>query len=161
VIESAKTLLGKAPNSVVYVNGKRFILDCIGTVSAVYWRLDIDITKDFALYNGNGDRTDDPRTHAGIVLAVDADGTIHYVHENLYRGVMIEVMNLRQPAVGRDDAGKVLNSGLAIATRTGGPRPEHWLSGDVFDAFGDVLAQRAYFLLTDAAAEPTEIALEP
>jgi hypothetical protein len=191
VIESAKSLLGKAPNAVVMVNGKSFVLDCIGTVGAVYYRMNIDITKDFAKYqgngvnrlymslkergalhadhyprpgdviiwdntwdaNGNGDRTDDTRTHAGIVLAVDADGTIHYVHENLYKGVMIEAMNLLLPAVARDAGGKVLNNGMAIATVAGGPRPEHWLSGDVFDVFGDVLSQKKYFAVADAVKD--------
>ncbi len=184
VVASARTLLGKPPNAVVVVNGRTFVLDCIGTVSAVYYGIDIDITKDFSKYagngvkrffltlearavlhgdryprpgdaiiwdntwdaNGNGDRTDDPLTHAGIVLSVDPDGTISYVHENLYRGVMIESMNLLRPGVARDENGKVLNSGLAIPTVAGGPRPVRWLSGDVFRTFGDVLREKAYFL---------------
>ena len=52
---------------------------------------------------------------------------------------MIEVMNLLQPSLASDDGGKRLNSGLAIATVAGGAKPERWLSGDVFKAFGDVL----------------------
>jgi hypothetical protein len=177
VIDSAKQLIGQAPNAKVVVKGKQFTLDCIGTVSAILYRMDIDITKDFAKYpgngvnrfyltlkdlralhhdqyprtgdviiwdntwdaNGDGDRTNDPRTHAGVVLAVDDDGTIHYVHENMFKGVMIEVMNLLQPAVASDASGKRLNSSLAISTVTGGPKPERFLSGDVFDTFGDVL----------------------
>ena len=177
VIDSAKTLIGEPPNARVLVKGKQFTLDCIGTVSAIFYRMDIDVTKDFDKYSGNGvnrlyltlkdlgvlhrdkyprtgdvivwddtwdangdgDRSDDPRTHAGIVLAVDDDGTIHYVHENLYKGVMIETMNLLQPTVATDASGKRLNSGMAIATVSGGPKPQHWLAGDVFDAFGDVL----------------------
>jgi hypothetical protein len=203
VIDSAKTLLGKAPNAVVFVNGKRFVLDCIGTVSAVYYKLSIDVTKDFARYSGNGvtrlfmtlkdrktthtdtyprpgdviiwdntwdangnaDRTDDPNSHAGIVLAVDPDGTIHYVHENLYKGVMIEVMNLVKPSVARDENGKVLNSGMAIATTAGGPLPEHTLSGDVFNVFGDILRDKEYFHVepvtgeAGAAADDVAVAL--
>jgi hypothetical protein len=177
VIASAKTLIGQLPNAKVVVKGKQFTLDCIGTVSAIFYRMDIDVTKDFDKYSGNGvnrlymtlkdlkvlhrdryprtgdviiwdntwdangdgDRTNDLNTHAGIVLAVDDDGTIHYVHENLYKGVMIEVMNLLQPSLASDDGGKRLNSGLAIATVAGGAKPERWLSGDVFKAFGDVL----------------------
>jgi hypothetical protein len=190
VIASAKTLLGKPPNASVIVNGKGFTLDCIGTVSAIYWALSLDVTKDFSLYPGNGvnrlymtlkernalhtdayprpgdviiwdntwdadedgDRIHDPRTHAGIVLAVDADGTVHYVHENLYKGIVVETMNLLRPTVARDEQGKVINSGLAIATKTGGPKPEHSLSGDVFNCFGDVLGSKYYFFM-DLARE--------
>jgi len=89
--------------------------------------------------NGDGDRTNDPRTHAGVVLAVDEDGTIHYVHENLYKGVVIETMNLLKPTVALDESGKRLNSGMAIATASGGAKPDRWLAGDVFQAFGDLL----------------------
>jgi hypothetical protein len=198
VIDSAKLLLGKPPNARVVVNGREFILDCIGTVSAIYYRMDIDVTKDFAKYSGNGvnrfymslkdqgvlhtdkyprpgdaiiwdntwdangdgDRTNDPRTHAGIVLAVDDDGTIHYVHENLSKGVVIELMNLLQPDARTDAAGKTLNSSLAIATKTGGPRPEHFLAGDVFDAFGDVLGADDYFAVAVSSGEAS-VRVEP
>ena len=191
VIASAKTLLGKSPNASVTVKGKGFTLDFIGTVSAIFYALSIDVTKDFSLYAGNGvnrlymtlkerdalhtdsyprpgdviiwdntwdadgdgERIHDPRTHAGIVLAVDEDGTIHYVHENLYKGIVIETMNLLRPAVARDEQGKVINSGLAIATKTGGPKPEHSLSGDVFNCFGDVLGSKYYFFVDLAQLE--------
>jgi hypothetical protein len=199
VIDSAKTLIGKPPNALVLVNGKKFVLDCIGTVSAIFYRMAIDVTKDFGKYSGNGvnrlymtlqdkgvlhsdkyprtgdvviwdntwdanddgDRTNDPRTHAGVVLAVDDDGTIHYVHENMYKGVIIEMMNLLQPTVFKDDTGKTLNSGLAIATNTGGPRPEHWLSGDVFDKFGDVLRVKDYlqYATADTQGSPDKLAM--
>ena len=177
VVASAKTLIGMAPDAKVVVNGKTFTLDCIGTVSAIFYRMSIDITKNFGKYSGNGvnclymtlkdngvlhkdnyprtgdvivwdntwdanddsDRTNDPRTHAGVVLAVDDDGTIYYVHENMYKGVMIEFMNLLQPKLASDASGKRINSSLAIATASGGPKPERYLAGDVFDAFGDIL----------------------
>jgi len=191
VLASAKTLIGKPPNANVRVNGKGFTLDCIGTVSAIFYGLSIDVTKDFAIYTGdgvnrlymtlkernalhtdkyprpgdviiwdntwdvkgNGDRIHSPRTHAGIVLAVDEDGTIHYVHENLYKGIMIETMNLLRPTVARDEQDKVINSGMAIASKPGGPAPEHSLSGDVFDCFGDVLGLKNYFLVDLAQRE--------
>jgi len=183
VIASAKTLIGKPPDAKVTVNGKGFTLDCIGTVSAIYYGLSLDVTKDFSIYTGNGvnrlymtlkerdalhtdkyprpgdviiwdntwdvkgdgDRVHDPRTHAGIVLAVDEDGTIYYVHENLYKGVMIETMNLLRPTVARDERGKLINSGMAIASKAGGPKPAHSLAGDVFNCFGDVLGLKDYF----------------
>lgn len=189
VVASAKTLIGMAPNAKVVVNGRSFTLDCIGTVSAIYYRMDIDITKDFGKYSGNGvnclyltlkdkgilhydkyprtgdvivwdntwdangdaDRTNDMRTHAGIVLAVDDDGTIYYVHENMFKGVIVEYMNLLQPAVASDANGKRLNSSLAIATVTGGSKPTRFLSGDVFNAFGDILRVKKDFLVAETA----------
>jgi cell wall-associated NlpC family hydrolase len=93
----------------------------------------------------NGDRIHSPRTHAGVVLAVDDDGTIHYVHENLYKGIMVETMNLLRPTVARDEQGKQINSGMAISSKVGAPLPPHTLSGDVFDCFGDVLGSKDYF----------------
>jgi hypothetical protein len=182
VVVSAKSLLGQKPNAKVVVKGKAFTLDCIGTVSASYYGADIDITKDFGKYSGNGvnclyqtlkdkgvlfgdsyprpgdvivwdntwdangdeDRTNDPRTHAGLVISVDDDGTIAYLHENMYSGVVIEYMNLLMPAVARDESDKRINSSLAIATKSGGPKPERFLAGDVFNAFGDVLKIAEY-----------------
>jgi hypothetical protein len=102
----------------------------------------------------DGDRVHDPRTHAGVVLAVDEDGTIHYIHENLYKGVVIEVMNLLHPTTATDEQGKRINSGLAISSKPNGPKPEHSLSGDVFNAFGDVLGLREYFFVDLARAAP-------
>jgi hypothetical protein len=90
-----------------------------------------------------------------VVLAVDDDGTIHYVHENLFKGVMIEVMNLLQPAVARDANGKRLNSGLAITAKARGPKPKHWLSGDVFNTFGDVLRIKDYLMVAEAGGGET------
>jgi hypothetical protein len=194
VIDSAKTLIGEPPNAKVVVKGKQFTLDCIGTVSAIFYRMDIDVTKDFDKYSGNGvnrlymtlkdlgvlhrdtyprtgdvivwdntwdandngDRTDDPKTHAGVVLAVDDDGTIHYVHENMFKGVIIEMMNLLQPAVASDDSGKRINSGLAIATKSGGPKPEHWLAGDVFNTFGDVLRIKDSLKVAEAGTDASD-----
>ncbi len=177
VVDSARTLIGEPPNAEVTVKGRRFTLDCIGTVRAIFYRMDIDVAKDFDEYSGNGVnrlymtlkafgalhrdkyprvgdvviwdntwdangdgyRTKDPRTHAGVVLAVDGDATIHYVHEDAFKGVIVDAMNLLEPTVARDENGKRLNSGLAVAAKPGGSKPEHWLSGDLFDVFGDVL----------------------
>jgi hypothetical protein len=195
VLASAKDLVGMKPDAKVAVNGKQFQLDCIGTVSAIFYKVDIDVTRDFDKYsgngvnrlymtlksrgvlhfdryprpgdviiwdntwdaNGNGDRSDDPKTHAGVVMSVDDDGTISYVHENLFKGVVIEEMNLLRPKVASDESGKRLNSGLAIASVSGGPKPEHWLSGDVFNAFGDVLRIKGELKVARAEGEGTEL----
>ena len=54
VIDSAKTLLGQAPNAKVIVNGKRFVLDCIGTVSAIFYGMDSTCRGISPCYAGNG-----------------------------------------------------------------------------------------------------------
>ena len=46
--------------------------------------------------NGNG-RWDDDLTHMGVVVAVNRNGTISYLHNHLRRGVIVEQMNLRHP----------------------------------------------------------------
>jgi hypothetical protein len=184
VLASAKTLIGKPPNARVVVNGRTFILDCIGTVSAIFYRLDIDVTRDFARFPGNGvnrlylslkeknvlhrdsyprpgdvifwdntydanndgDFTNDPRTHAGIVLSVDDDGTIHYVHEHIRRGVIVETMNLLHPADNKDGNGKQINSFLALVSGLpADKRPERLLAGEIWNSFGDVLKQKDHY----------------
>ena len=192
IIDSAKTLIGMAPEATVVIHGRQFVLDCIGTVAAIFYRERIDVTKDFSKYSGtgvdrlykslesqkvlhsdkyprpgdvviwdntwdandNGNPNDDPRTHAGVVLAVDEDGTIHYVHENYRRGVIIEVMNLMKPTVYKDDNGKILNSPMAMAPKPGEERAVHWVSGDLFDSFGDVLGARKHYLVAASENAP-------
>lgn len=191
VVDSARLLVGQKPSAKVTVNGRTFVLDCIGTVAATFWRMSVDVQKDFSKYSGNGvkrlyaslealgalhadryprpgdivfwdntwdangdgNRANDPRTHAGIVLAVDDDGTLHYLHSSIAAGVVIEVMNLLHPGSQFDQAGKRINSSMAIATVSGGPRPAKFLAGDVFWRFGDLLAHKRHFL----AAEPSGI----
>ena len=199
VLASSKTLMGKAPNAKVVVNGKTFVLDCIGTVAAIYYRLGIDITRDFARFPGNGvnrfyeslkarkalhndgyprpgdavvwDNTwdanndknldNDPRTHAGVVIAVEEDGTIHYVHEHVRRGVIVEVMNLKRPRDYQDEKGKMLNSPLALVSGTGRGRPEHWLAGDLWSGFGDVLREKEYYRVASDIGVDRALALLP
>jgi hypothetical protein len=200
VLVSADALLGQAPDSRVRVKGRTFVLDCIGTVSAIFYAVDIDVQADFPRYHGNGvsrlfqslkarnvlhkdvyprpgdiifwdntydangdgDLTDDPRTHAGVVVAVDPDGTIHYVHEHVIKGVVIEAMNLRHPRDYYDSHGKVINNALAmnsgISRKT---NPEHWVAGDLWDSFGDILRVRDHFSVADAGtpAAPDAVAL--
>ena len=184
VIASANTLIGMAPESRVVVNGRTFVLDCIGTVSAIFYGLDIDVQKDFRRYrgdgvsrlyqslvarsalhrdrlprpgdivfwdntwdaNGDGRLDDDPLTHAGVVMSVDSDGTIRYVHEHIIKGVTVEAMNLRRPGEYYDPLGRIINN--AMAMNSGISRrdnPPHWTSGDLWDSFGDVLRVRKYF----------------
>ena len=97
--------------------------------------------------NGDGNLTNDPLTHAAVVLKVEEDGTIHYVHSHVRRGVIVEVMNLRRPRDYRDAAGKIINNALALGSGISrADNPPRWLSGDLWNIFGSVLAKKNYFI---------------
>lgn len=180
-LETYKLLAGKKYGSSAVVRDKKFTLDCIGLVSAVYWAEGYDITVDFHKYTGNGvsclfqslsdrgamyknqngkiikpqvgdiifwdntwDRNengkfgDDPLTHAGLVMQVDSDSTIHYLHASIVSGVVIEQMNLEHPTISKDAQGKKINSSLYMASYVGNPKnPPRFLAGDLFKAFGN------------------------
>lgn len=185
VLASAEMLMGKPPDSRVVVNGRTFTLDCIGTVGAIYYRLSLDITRDFPVISGNGvkrlheslrrqaviyndryPRPGDivfwdyttgthPLSHAGVVVAVDPDGTIHYVHSHVRRGVVVEAMNLLRPAEYQDERGKVINNAMALGSGiTRRKNPARWLSGDLWNSFGNVLQKRDYY---QAARAPEDL----
>ena len=184
VLDPAFGLLGKPPDCPVTINGKHFKLDCIGTISAIFYEVGIDVTKDFNRYTGNGvgrlykslndkgalhkDRfpkpadvifwnntwdanndgnyDNDPTTHAAMVLFVEDDGTIHYVHEHVRKGVIVERMNLYLPEMYKTDFGKILNNAMALGSYFGNPNnPEHWLSGDLWYEFGGVLKVKDHY----------------
>ncbi len=177
IITSAKNLIGiKYNTNGVEVNGKKFTIDCIGTIRAAFWGAGIDIAQDFYKYTGNGvaclyfslkdrnalkqekvpavgdvifwDNTwdkngdgvfgNDPLTHAGIVVEIDDDGTIKYLHASVSKGVTIDAMNLNTPSLWKNESGKIINSGLYLGSYYGNPKnPPQWTSGDLFRAFGD------------------------
>ena len=85
--------------------------------------------------NGNR-RWDDDLTHMGLVVAVDRNGSISYLHNHLRRGVIVEQMNLRHP-----DA-RGLNAPLR---QRGSPRDGsgRWLASHLVRGFG-----RAHLLPT-------------
>jgi hypothetical protein len=182
ILDQADILIGKKPYEVVKVHNKTFKLDCIGTVSAIFYSAKIDIRKYFKKYKGNGvsrfyytlkdiktlhkenipevgdvifwdntwDRNEDkvigndPLTHTAVVVKIDDDGTIHYVHLNYVYGVVVEQMNLLNPTVYKDKNGKEINSPMYINSSLK-KHPEHWLSGDLFKHFGGVLKVKKYF----------------
>lgn len=96
--------------------------------------------------NGDGKFGNDPLTHAGIVVQVDEDGTIHYLHDNYFYGITVERMNLRRPADWKDESGKVINSPLYMASYPGKKgNPPRFLAGDLFKAFGSAEGIRKNF----------------
>ncbi len=87
--------------------------------------------------NSNG-RWDDPLTHVGMVVSVDADGTITYLHYHDKKGVSLDAMNLREPETYQETVAgvvKTLNSPLRLVL-PGEPRPSQWLSGQLYRTLG-------------------------
>jgi hypothetical protein len=82
--------------------------------------------------NRNG-RADDRLTHIGIVEKVDADGTVHFIHQ-VKRGVLRYRMNLFHPHQARDKKGKTINHSIRFAPHAG----KAHLAGELFVAFGRV-----------------------
>ena len=78
--------------------------------------------------NGNR-RWDDDLTHMGLVVAVDRNGTISYLHNHVRRGVIVEQMNLRHPDARR------LNAPMRLR---GSPRDGsgRWLASHLVRGFG-------------------------
>lgn len=173
IAEAALALASRQPRgTVIRVNGRRFPLDCSGSILAIHHMAGVDLVPRFSEETGNGvarlwqlgehsrggstagggdtrsdrdsprpgdvifwdntyDRNqnglwDDELTHAGIVTAVDRDGTISYVHHNYRRGIVVEQMNLRH----RHDSSR--NSPMRMR---GQPDPEgknRWLSSHLY-----------------------------
>ena len=98
----------------------------------VFWANTYDRNEDGIPYN-------DGITHAGIVVQVDEDGTTHYLHASVTRGVVISYFNLMHPDVPKSPEGKIWNSPMYLGSNYGrANNPPHWLSGDLWNAFGDV-----------------------
>jgi len=53
VLATGRGLIGQKPEARVTVNGRKFTLDCVGTVSAAWWGAGIDLRQDFARYPGD------------------------------------------------------------------------------------------------------------
>ncbi|SIQ15577.1 hypothetical protein SAMN05920897_104158 [Alkalispirochaeta americana] len=68
---------------------------------------------------------DDELTHAGIVAAIDGEGTISYVHHNYRRGIVEEKMNLLRPQ------DTTVNSAMRMRGQRD-PEGERWLSSHLF-----------------------------
>lgn len=84
--------------------------------------------------NGNG-RRDDPLTHVGLVEWVDVDGTVTFLHRG-GQGVTRGQLNLRRPAVARDEDGRPLNAPLRVRNGKGDDAPA--LAGQLFVGYGRI-----------------------
>lgn len=177
IVETALGLVGSKANSTKLVAGKKFCLDCSGTVRAAYWGAGVALDGDPAGAGGNGvailwynsehfgdvlksgddpgvgdiifwdntyDRNgnkkfgDDPLTHVGIIISIDEDGTITYLHTDYLKGVVTEVMTLDKASVYRDETGRKINSAMYMASYPGNPNnPPLWTAAELFRGLAD------------------------
>jgi hypothetical protein len=90
-------------------------------------------------YDANEDsRWDDPLSHVGMVVKVDNDATISYVHDHIRNGITIDYMNLRKPDMWKSVENghvRVINSPMRLAV-PGKPHPPDWLAGQLYRALG-------------------------
>jgi len=83
-------------------------------------------------YDRNQDGNwNDPLTHAGLVIDVDEDGTVLYVHHNYRRGIVSATMNLAEPETYQSPEGAVLNAPMRMASQRAA-NPDLWLSSHLF-----------------------------
>lgn len=84
-------------------------------------------------YDRNGDgRWNDRLTHVGMVVSVDEEGTVTYVHHNYRKGVVLAKMNLLTPDLVVQGE-KRINS--AMRMRDGRSYPK-WLSSHLYRELG-------------------------
>lgn len=99
---------------------------------------DIIIWDDTYDMDGNG-RWGDPFTHDGLVVAVEPNGQITYLHHNYADGIVLARMNLRQPEAYKASDGKTeINSPMRQRSDRH-IKPESWLSSHLFRAYARVL----------------------
>ena len=160
VARAAASFVGKTR---LVVNGERYRWDCSGFVEAAYAKAGLDYegssadlydtaragglldkgriprVGDVAFFDDTYDRNkngrrDDPLSHAAIVEAVDAAGTITLVHHGS-KGIVRIHMNLRRPHDRTDASGAVINDYLRAAKDSDrGPV----LTAELFRAFGSL-----------------------
>ncbi len=87
--------------------------------------------------NNNG-KDDDILTHIGMVISCDKQGNIVYVHHNYDRGIVFEKMNLRyRNYQSRSSRGKIITINSPLRVRGGSREQKNWLSGQLFNSFGE------------------------
>ena len=138
---------------------KKVNFDCSGFVNAVYWtaienptiklqgstkNIHYILSKENKIYKNVMpnvgdiiffDGTTDPNkklTHSGIVVNVDEDGTVTYIHSSTSKGPVLGYMNLKYPDLAKKD-GKTINSYLRR-----GDAP-YSLASHCFNSYGTVL----------------------
>jgi len=84
--------------------------------------------------NGNG-KLDDYLTHMGMVVSIDDEGNIEYIHANYRKGIVLAKMNLYKPDVYTEiiDGEKIiLNDPMRMKGSVKSPK---WLSSQLYNNF--------------------------
>lgn len=133
--------------------------DCSGYVSAVYsaigvpmdgtvvelWDLAVERDAlhwdeprpgDLVFFERTYDRELDERTHIGLVVGVEDDGTVLFAHAGTSSGRTTAWMNLSHPETPRR-GGRVLNTQIR-RRRAGDPPDQGYLAGELWTAFARV-----------------------
>lgn len=88
--------------------------------------------------NGNG-RWDDEFTHNGLVLDVQPNGQITYLHHNYARGIVLARMHLGQMDTHLDQNQQLeINSPMRMRSHRY-IRPNQWLSSHLFKAYVEII----------------------
>jgi cell wall-associated NlpC family hydrolase len=86
--------------------------------------------------NENG-KVDDPFTHVGMVVSIDGEGNLEYIHHNYRRGIILERMNPRTPSLySRVENGEtvIVNSPMRMR---GSPEYDKTLAGELVRSWGE------------------------
>ena len=87
-------------------------------------------------YDKNGDKQwNDWLTHVGLVLAVEPNGTIEYIHHDYTKGVVRARMNLTDPETYMDQDGIIVNSPMRMRSHRY-LNEDEWLASHLYRRLG-------------------------
>jgi hypothetical protein len=121
-------------------NGVKFIYKALKNAKKIY-RIKIPNAADIVFFNNTWDsnyngKVNDELTHVGIVLFVDENGTITFIHSSRKEGVNRDCVNLYHPEKEKL-CGVTINSKIRPRENTDPPDTKY-LAGELFNAFGTV-----------------------
>ncbi len=87
-------------------------------------------------YDRAGDKQwNDPLTHVGLVLSVDSNGTVEFIHYDYTRGPVKAWMNLTDPDTHIGSDGIIVNSPMRMRSHRY-LNPDEWLSSHLYRELG-------------------------
>ena len=134
------SIFGELDSSVEGANGVRLIYDTLKKLNKIYKKKRPQVA-DIVFFDNTWDRIkngkiNDDLTHVGIVLDVDKNGTITFIHSSVSGGVRRDYMNLYHPHKETLN-GDTINSHLRVE-KDADPPDTKYLTGELFNSFGTV-----------------------
>ncbi|MFP4551646.1 MAG: CHAP domain-containing protein [Spirochaetales bacterium] len=87
-------------------------------------------------YDKNGDKLwNDELTHVGLVIAVEPNGIVEYVHHDYSKGVVTAKMSLIDPQTHTDATGVLVNSPMRMRSHRH-LNPDEWLASHLYRHLG-------------------------